>query len=74
MFREYDLKRVLVSAISKEIKDNGWTQEYIALELELSQSTISRIVAKKIDLISLSTLTEIVKRLGYKLEINLVKL
>ena len=74
MFREYDLKRVLVSAISKEIKDNGWTQEYIALELELSQSTISKIVTKKLHLINISTLTEIVKRLGYKLEINLEKL
>jgi len=74
MFSEYELKSRLSAIIVSEIKARGWTQEYTALEMDLSQSTISLSCRNICKRTSVSTMTEIVKKLGYKLEINLVKL
>ena len=74
MLREHKLKEHLATFIAKKIKSKGWTQEYIALEVGLSQSTISKIVNMKLNLINISTLTEIVKYLGYDIKIKLTKI
>ena len=74
MFKENYLKRQFIKIIKKEIKARGWSQKYARLELEVGQSTISSIQGGKIRLISICMLSDIIKKLGYDIEINLVKI
>ena len=72
--KENYLKKKLIKIIKKEIKDRGWSQKYARLELEVGQSTISSIQREEKQLVSITMLTDIIKKLGYNLEINITKI
>ena len=72
--KENYLKKKLIKIIKKEIKARGWSQKYARLELEVGQSTISSIQREEKQLVSISMLTDIIKKLGYNLEIKLTKI
>ena len=72
--KENYLKKKFIKIIKKEIKARGWSQKYARLELEVGQSTISSIQREERQLVSISMLTSIIQKLGYNVEINLVKL
>jgi predicted XRE-type DNA-binding protein len=65
-----EVRKDLVKALNKQIKDKGWTQAEAAQRLGVSQPRISHLSREQIDRFSVDALLKMAAAAGLRVEVN----